>query len=178
MNCAVLTTVALRMSSGWKCGVYGHRTGDKECTMFSSGNSRLETFRYVRADPPHPLPPPLARLPQSLLVSVIPSWCMLLHVGFRYSLLVIPCQCPLFLVGLHYSLSNSVILCWSALFFAGPRYSPLVSVIPCLSLLFPCRSPLFLVSLHALFCLFPARSSSIDRLCLVIYLRASVYTFC
>ena len=33
--------------TGWRCKVYGHRTGDKECPMFVSGNKKSEKFRVV-----------------------------------------------------------------------------------------------------------------------------------
>ena len=34
--------------SGWRCKAYGHRTGDRECPMFISGNKSIEKFRMVR----------------------------------------------------------------------------------------------------------------------------------
>ena len=34
--------------SGWRCKSYGHRTGDRECPMFISGNKDIEKFRMVR----------------------------------------------------------------------------------------------------------------------------------
>ncbi|CAN7990969.1 unnamed protein product, partial [Ixodes hexagonus] len=37
----------------WRCKAYGHRTGDKECPMFLSGNSASEQFRFVHEDPMH-----------------------------------------------------------------------------------------------------------------------------
>ena len=33
--------------SGWRCKSYGHRTGDRECPMFISGNRDIEKFRMV-----------------------------------------------------------------------------------------------------------------------------------
>ncbi|XP_014672647.1 PREDICTED: retinitis pigmentosa 9 protein-like [Priapulus caudatus] len=35
----------------WRCKRYGHRTGDKECPMFISGNEQTESFRAVHEDP-------------------------------------------------------------------------------------------------------------------------------
>ncbi|XP_061432232.1 retinitis pigmentosa 9 protein homolog isoform X1 [Lethenteron reissneri] len=35
----------------WRCKQYGHRTGDRECPYFSSGNQRLEQFRVAHEDP-------------------------------------------------------------------------------------------------------------------------------
>lgn len=35
----------------WRCKQYGHRTGDKECPMFQSGNSAIEKFREAYEDP-------------------------------------------------------------------------------------------------------------------------------
>lgn len=35
----------------WRCKTYGHRTGDKECPMFLSGNKESEEFRYTHEDP-------------------------------------------------------------------------------------------------------------------------------
>lgn len=32
---------------GWRCKSYGHRTGDRECPMFVSGNQTSERFRMV-----------------------------------------------------------------------------------------------------------------------------------
>lgn len=37
----------------WRCKAYGHRTGDKECPLFLSGNSASEQFRFVHEDPMH-----------------------------------------------------------------------------------------------------------------------------
>ncbi|XP_013777548.1 retinitis pigmentosa 9 protein-like [Limulus polyphemus] len=37
----------------WRCKVYGHRTGDKECPLFLSGNKEIEKFRYIHEDPMH-----------------------------------------------------------------------------------------------------------------------------
>lgn len=37
----------------WRCKAYGHRTGDRECPMFLSGNSASEQFRFVHEDPMH-----------------------------------------------------------------------------------------------------------------------------
>lgn len=37
----------------WRCKAYGHRTGDKECPMFISGNKQIEQFRYSHEDPMH-----------------------------------------------------------------------------------------------------------------------------
>ncbi|GAB6021199.1 Retinitis pigmentosa 9 protein [Chamberlinius hualienensis] len=37
----------------WRCKTYGHRTGDKECPMFISGNLQCEQFRFSREDPMH-----------------------------------------------------------------------------------------------------------------------------
>jgi len=34
--------------SGWRCKAYGHRTGDRECPLFISGNKSIEKFRMVR----------------------------------------------------------------------------------------------------------------------------------
>jgi len=39
----------------WRCKTYGHRTGDKECPMFISGNKQIEQFRYSHEDPMHDL---------------------------------------------------------------------------------------------------------------------------
>ena len=35
----------------WRCKNYGHRTGDKECSLFMSGNKEAEEFRHVHEDP-------------------------------------------------------------------------------------------------------------------------------
>ncbi|RWS07495.1 retinitis pigmentosa 9 protein-like isoform X1 [Dinothrombium tinctorium] len=35
----------------WRCKAFGHRTGDKECPMFLSGNKEIEKFRYMYEDP-------------------------------------------------------------------------------------------------------------------------------
>lgn len=35
----------------WRCKAYGHRTGDKECPMFLSGNKDSEQFRHTHEDP-------------------------------------------------------------------------------------------------------------------------------
>lgn len=35
----------------WRCKRYGHRTGDKECPLFKSGNAAIEKFREVYEDP-------------------------------------------------------------------------------------------------------------------------------
>ncbi|XP_054164894.1 retinitis pigmentosa 9 protein homolog [Oppia nitens] len=35
----------------WRCKTYGHRTGDKECPLFLSGNKESEQFRYIHEDP-------------------------------------------------------------------------------------------------------------------------------
>ncbi|XP_055351286.1 retinitis pigmentosa 9 protein homolog [Paramacrobiotus metropolitanus] len=37
----------------WKCKNYGHRSGDKECPLFYSGNRNIEKFRYSHEDPMH-----------------------------------------------------------------------------------------------------------------------------
>ncbi|RDD46973.1 Retinitis pigmentosa 9 protein [Trichoplax sp. H2] len=37
----------------WRCKAYGHRTGDKECPYFISGNRKLEEFRISHEDPMH-----------------------------------------------------------------------------------------------------------------------------
>nr|CAB3268073.1 retinitis pigmentosa 9 protein homolog [Phallusia mammillata] len=37
----------------WRCKNYGHRTGDRECPLFNSGNEALEKFREVFEDPMH-----------------------------------------------------------------------------------------------------------------------------
>ncbi|XP_046842157.1 retinitis pigmentosa 9 protein homolog [Xenia sp. Carnegie-2017] len=37
----------------WRCKSYGHRTGDKECPMFVSGNRTSEKFRMAHEDPMH-----------------------------------------------------------------------------------------------------------------------------
>uniref|UniRef100_A0A131YQA3 Cbf1-interacting corepressor cir n=1 Tax=Rhipicephalus appendiculatus TaxID=34631 RepID=A0A131YQA3_RHIAP len=37
----------------WRCKAYGHRTGDRECPLFLSGNSTSEKFRFVHEDPMH-----------------------------------------------------------------------------------------------------------------------------
>jgi len=34
--------------AGWRCKAYGHRTGDRECPMFISGNKNIEKFRMVK----------------------------------------------------------------------------------------------------------------------------------
>ena len=43
--CFLLTF--LFFCKGWKCKNYGHRTGDKECPLFTSGNAAIEKFREV-----------------------------------------------------------------------------------------------------------------------------------
>ncbi|XP_063673963.1 retinitis pigmentosa 9 protein homolog [Bolinopsis microptera] len=35
----------------WRCKQYGHRTGDKECTLASKGNLQNEQFRKMHEDP-------------------------------------------------------------------------------------------------------------------------------
>lgn len=35
----------------WRCKTYGHRTGDKECPLFLSGNQKAEAFRHTHEDP-------------------------------------------------------------------------------------------------------------------------------
>ncbi|KAH9407309.1 Retinitis pigmentosa 9 protein [Tyrophagus putrescentiae] len=35
----------------WRCKNYGHRTGDKECPLFLSGNKEAEEFRHLHEDP-------------------------------------------------------------------------------------------------------------------------------
>ena len=35
----------------WRCKNYGHRTGDKECPMFMTGNREAEEFRHSHEDP-------------------------------------------------------------------------------------------------------------------------------
>ncbi|XP_078365737.1 retinitis pigmentosa 9 protein-like isoform X2 [Oculina patagonica] len=37
----------------WRCKSYGHRTGDRECPMFISGNRDIEKFRMAHEDPMH-----------------------------------------------------------------------------------------------------------------------------
>lgn len=37
----------------WRCKAYGHRTGDRECPLFVSGNAAIEKFRYIHEDPMH-----------------------------------------------------------------------------------------------------------------------------
>ncbi|XP_028392823.1 retinitis pigmentosa 9 protein-like [Dendronephthya gigantea] len=37
----------------WRCKSYGHRTGDRECPMFVSGNQTSERFRMAHEDPMH-----------------------------------------------------------------------------------------------------------------------------
>uniref|UniRef100_A0A3Q4MKU2 RP9 pre-mRNA splicing factor n=1 Tax=Neolamprologus brichardi TaxID=32507 RepID=A0A3Q4MKU2_NEOBR len=41
----------------WRCKRYGHRTGDRECPFFITGNQKLEHFRVTA--PPLLHPPPL-----------------------------------------------------------------------------------------------------------------------
>ncbi|XP_046911932.2 retinitis pigmentosa 9 protein homolog isoform X2 [Dermatophagoides farinae] len=35
----------------WRCKIYGHRSGDKECPLFMSGNRAMEEFRHAHEDP-------------------------------------------------------------------------------------------------------------------------------
>ncbi|EDO45999.1 predicted protein, partial [Nematostella vectensis] len=35
----------------WRCKAYGHRTGDRECPLFISGNLSSEKFRMAHEDP-------------------------------------------------------------------------------------------------------------------------------
>jgi len=35
----------------WRCKGYGHRTGDKDCPFYHTGNMKLESERIVREDP-------------------------------------------------------------------------------------------------------------------------------
>uniref|UniRef100_A0A8C4R138 RP9 pre-mRNA splicing factor n=1 Tax=Eptatretus burgeri TaxID=7764 RepID=A0A8C4R138_EPTBU len=35
----------------WRCKQYGHRTGDRECPYFATGNTHLEHFRVAHEDP-------------------------------------------------------------------------------------------------------------------------------
>ncbi|GIX94128.1 retinitis pigmentosa 9 protein homolog [Caerostris darwini] len=37
----------------WRCKTYGHRTGDRECPLFVTGNAQIEKFRYIHEDPMH-----------------------------------------------------------------------------------------------------------------------------
>ncbi|OQV13130.1 putative Retinitis pigmentosa 9 protein-like protein [Hypsibius exemplaris] len=37
----------------WKCKTYGHRSGDKECPLFYTGNRDIEKFRFMHEDPMH-----------------------------------------------------------------------------------------------------------------------------
>ncbi|XP_068721524.1 retinitis pigmentosa 9 protein homolog [Montipora capricornis] len=37
----------------WRCKAYGHRTGDRECPLFISGNRSIEKFRMAHEDPMH-----------------------------------------------------------------------------------------------------------------------------
>ncbi|CAH3026666.1 unnamed protein product [Porites evermanni] len=37
----------------WRCKAYGHRTGDRECPLFISGNRNIEKFRMAHEDPMH-----------------------------------------------------------------------------------------------------------------------------
>lgn len=37
----------------WRCKAYGHRTGDRECPLFISGNKNSEKFRMAHEDPMH-----------------------------------------------------------------------------------------------------------------------------
>ncbi|XP_064466654.1 retinitis pigmentosa 9 protein-like [Ornithodoros turicata] len=37
----------------WRCKAYGHRTGDRECPLFLSGNTASEGFRFIHEDPMH-----------------------------------------------------------------------------------------------------------------------------
>ncbi|CAL1265658.1 unnamed protein product [Larinioides sclopetarius] len=37
----------------WRCKTYGHRTGDRECPLFVTGNAEIEKFRYIHEDPMH-----------------------------------------------------------------------------------------------------------------------------
>eukprot|EP01126_Amoeba_proteus_P032862 TRINITY_DN3208_c0_g1_i7.p1 TRINITY_DN3208_c0_g1~~TRINITY_DN3208_c0_g1_i7.p1 ORF type:complete len:161 (+),score=55.18 TRINITY_DN3208_c0_g1_i7:412-894(+) len=35
----------------WRCGAYGHRTGDRECPKFLSGSEKIEGFLKKHEDP-------------------------------------------------------------------------------------------------------------------------------
>ncbi|XP_054719996.1 retinitis pigmentosa 9 protein homolog [Uloborus diversus] len=37
----------------WRCKTYGHRTGDRECPLFVTGNKEIEKFRFIHEDPMH-----------------------------------------------------------------------------------------------------------------------------
>lgn len=37
----------------WRCKAYGHRTGDRECPLFISGNRNIEKLRMAHEDPMH-----------------------------------------------------------------------------------------------------------------------------
>ncbi|XP_043575147.1 retinitis pigmentosa 9 protein isoform X2 [Chiloscyllium plagiosum] len=39
----------------WRCKNFGHRTGDRECPYFISGNQKLEQFRVAHEDPMYDL---------------------------------------------------------------------------------------------------------------------------
>uniref|UniRef100_A0A3Q0SSU8 RP9 pre-mRNA splicing factor n=1 Tax=Amphilophus citrinellus TaxID=61819 RepID=A0A3Q0SSU8_AMPCI len=39
----------------WRCKRYGHRTGDRECPFFITGNQKLEHFRVAHEDPMYDL---------------------------------------------------------------------------------------------------------------------------
>ncbi|XP_067912672.1 retinitis pigmentosa 9 protein isoform X2 [Heterodontus francisci] len=39
----------------WRCKKFGHRTGDRECPYFISGNQKLEQFRVAHEDPMYDL---------------------------------------------------------------------------------------------------------------------------
>jgi hypothetical protein len=35
----------------WRCGAYGHRTGDRDCPKFLTGSERVENFYKKHEDP-------------------------------------------------------------------------------------------------------------------------------
>lgn len=41
------TMIFVSFCKGWRCKRYGHRTGDRECPFFITGNQKLEHFRVV-----------------------------------------------------------------------------------------------------------------------------------
>lgn len=48
----------MTLSQCWRCKLYGHATGSRECPYFATGNIELEAERRVREDP---LPPKAPR---------------------------------------------------------------------------------------------------------------------
>lgn len=57
--------------SGWRCKTYGHRTGDRECPLFVSGNAEIEKFRYVSFSKIQVIPQSTIASPTKILGTIV-----------------------------------------------------------------------------------------------------------